>query len=83
METRQDWCPRGAAGVVKVSHTRRGKLGDHWGGQRIKKECGQVSHAHLGPQEPAEIPGLILCPLRPPPATRVLRKWEGGKGEQK
>ena len=37
----------------------------------------------LGPPEPAEIPGLILCPPRPPPAVRVLREWEGGKGEQK
>ena len=27
--------------------------------------------------------GLILCPLRAPPAMQVLREWEGGKGEQK
>ena len=53
------------------------------GGHRIKRERGKVSPAHLGPQEPAEIPDLILCPPRPPPATRVLREWEGGKGEQK
>ena len=52
-------------------------------GQRIKRERGQVSPAHLDPQEPVEIPGLILCPLRPPPASGVLREWEGGKGEQK
>ena len=49
----------------------------------IKRECGQVSPAHLGPRELAEIRGLILCTLRPPPATRVLREREGGKGEQK
>ena len=35
------------------------------------------------PREPAEIPVLILCPPSPPLATRVLREWEGGKGEQK
>ena len=60
--------------------------GGNWGnigGQRIKSEHGQVSPAHLGPQEPAEIPGLILCPPRPPPAMQVLSEWEGGKGEQK
>ena len=60
--------------------------GVNWGTigrAEIKRERGQVSPAHLGPQEPAEIPGLILCPLRPPPATQVLREWEGGKGEQK
>ena len=37
-------------------------------GQRIKREHGQFSLAHLGTREPAEIPGLILCPPRPPPA---------------
>ena len=51
------------------------------GRQRFKRECGQVSPAHLGPQEPAEILGLILCPVRPPAATWVLREWEGGKGD--
>ena len=65
--------------------TPEGRLGEGkgLGGQRIKRECGHVSPAHLGPQEPADIQGLILCPPRPPPATRVLREWEGGKGEQK
>ena len=53
------------------------------GGQRIKREHGQGSPAHLGSQEPAEIPGLILCPPRSPPAMLVLREWEGRKGEQK
>ena len=52
------------------------------GGQRIKRERGQVSPAHLGPQEPAEIQGLILCPPRPPPATRVLRERVGGRGSK-
>ena len=52
------------------------------GGQRSKRESGQVSPAHLGPQEPAEILGLILCPLRPPQALQVLREWEGGKGSK-
>ena len=61
----------------------KGEIGEPLGGQRIKREHGQVSPAHLDPQEPAEILGLILCPPRPPPATRVLREREGGKGEQK
>ena len=61
----------------------KGEIGEPLGGQRIKRERGQVSPAHLDPQEPVEIPGLILCPPRPPPAARVLREWEGGKGEQK
>ena len=61
----------------------KGEIGGPLGGQRIKRECGQVSPAHLGPQEPAEIPVLILRPPRPPPAARVLREWEGGKGEPK
>ena len=59
------------------------EIGGPLGGQRIKREYGQVSPAHLGPWKPAEIPGLILCPLRPPLATQALREWEGGKGEQK
>ena len=41
-----------------------------------------VYPAHLGPGEPAEVPGLILCPPRHPPAVWVLREWEGG-GEGK
>ena len=53
------------------------------GGHRIKRERGQFSPAHLGPQEPVEILGLILCPLRTPPAAQVLREWEGEKAEQK
>ena len=52
------------------------------GGQRIKGECGQVSPAYVDPQEPVEIPGLILCPPRPPPAAWVLREWEGGRGSK-
>ena len=63
--------------------TPRGGSGGPLGRQRIKREHGQISPAHLGPREPAEIPGLILCPPRPPPAAQVLREWEGGKGEQK
>ena len=61
----------------------KGEIGGPLGGQRIKKECGQVSPAYLDPQELVEIPGLILCPPRPPPAMRVLKEWEGGKEEQK
>ena len=53
------------------------------GGQRIKRECGQVSPAHLGPRESAEIPGLMLCPPRPPPASRVLREREGRGSKSK
>ena len=61
----------------------KGVIGGPSGEQRIKRERGQVSPAHLGPREPAEILGLILCPPRPPPAMGVLREGEGGKGEQK
>ena len=61
----------------------KGEIGGRLGGQRIKREHGQVSPARLGPQETAEMAGLILCPPRPPPAAWVLREWEGGKGEQK
>ena len=39
-----------------------------------------VSPAHSGPEEPAEVPGLILHTQRPPPAARVLREWEGRGG---
>ena len=52
------------------------------GGQRIKREHGQVSHAHFGPWEPAEIPGLIFCPPRPHPAVQVLREWKEGRGRK-
>ena len=52
------------------------------GGQRIKRDHGRASPAHLDSQEPAKIPGLILCSPRPPPAVRVLREWEGGKGSK-
>ena len=69
----------GGEGIPRLKGGIEGPLG----GQRIKRECGQGPPAHLGPWEPAEIPGLILCPPRPPPASRVLREWEGGKGEQK
>ena len=61
----------------------KGEIGGPLGGQKIKRESFQVSPALLGPREPAEIPGLILCPLRPPPAGRILSEHEGGKGEQK
>ena len=75
--------PEGAArGGEGIPHPK-GVIGGPLGGRRIKRECGQASPAYLGPPEPAEILGLILCPLRPPPAGRVLREWEGGKAEQK
>ena len=53
------------------------------GEQRTRREVASISPAHLGPREPAEILGLILCPLRHPPVAWALREWEGGKGEQK
>ena len=71
-----------AAGEEGIPHLK-GDIGGTLGGQRIKREHGQVSPAHLDPWEPAEIPGLILCLPRPPPAMWVLREWEGGKGERK
>ena len=61
----------------------KGEIGEPLGGQNIKREHGQVYPAHWGPQEPAEIPGLIPCLPRPPPAAHVLREWEGWKGEQR
>ena len=63
--------------------TPEGEIGGPLEGQRIKREHAQVSPALLGLWEPAEIPGLILCPPRAPRAMQVLREWEGGKGEQK
>ena len=61
----------------------KGEIGGPLGGQKIKSERGQVSPAHLGSLEPAEIPGLILCPLRPTPAIWLLREWKGGEGGAK
>ena len=75
--------PEGAARGGERIPRLKGEIGEPLGGQRIKRECGQVCPAHLGPREPAQILGLILCPPRPPPAAWVLREWEGGKGEQK
>ena len=42
-----------------------GGKGDHWEGRRSEGRVASISPAHLGPGEPAEIPGLILCPPRP------------------
>ena len=78
MEAGQDWCPSGAAGGDEGIPRPKGEMGGPLGGQRIKRECGQVSPAHLDTQEPVEILGLILCPPRPHPAAWVLREWEGG-----
>ena len=75
--------PEGHLGEGKGSHAQRGKIGGPLAGQKLRREHGQVFPAQLGPQEPAEIPGLILCPPRPLPAACVLREWAGGKGEQK
>ena len=83
MEAGRDRRPGGAAGGEEGIPRPKGEIAEPLGGQRIKRERGQVSPAHLVPQEPAEIPGMILCPLRPPPAVQVLREQEGGKGEQK
>ena len=73
---------RGGWGRGRDPTPKRGNWGTI-GGQRIKRERGQISPAHLDPQEPVEVLGLILCSPRPPPALQVLREWEGGKGEQK
>ena len=75
--------PEGRLGEGKGSHTWRGKGGDSWEGRGSEGNMARVSCTHLGPGEPAEIPGLILCPARTPPAMRVLREWEGGRGEEK
>ena len=83
MEVGWDWHPSGAAGVGEGIPRPKWEIGEPLGGQRIKRERGQVSPAQLDPQEPVEIPVLILCPPRPPPALWVLRELGGGKGEQK
>ena len=75
--------PEGRLGEGKGSHVRRGKLGNHWEGRGSKGSMATFPLLTWVPQEPAEILGLILCPLRAPPAAWVLREWEGGKGEQK
>ena len=67
----------GGEGIPRL----KGETGGPLGRQRIERECGQVSPAHLDPQEPVEIPGLILCSPRPPPATRVLREGRGSKSK--
>ena len=77
MEAGQDWRFWGASGGGE-----KGEIGEPLGGQRIKRDHGRASPAHLDSQEPAKIPGLILCSPRPPPAVRVLREWEGGKGSK-
>ena len=68
--------PEGRLGEGKGSHAGRGKLGNHWEGRGT---IGSVAR-FWGPQEPAEIPGLILYPWRPPPAVWVLREWGEGRG---
>ena len=83
MEAGGDWHPRVAARGGEGIPRQKGEIGEALEGQRIKRKRGQVSPVHLDPQEPVEIPGLILFPPRPPPAVRVLREWEGGKGEQR
>ena len=75
--------PEGRLGERKGSHAQRGKGGDHWKVRGSERSVANVSPVHLGPGEPAEIPGLILCQPRSPPTVWVLREWEGGKGEQK
>ena len=59
MEAGQDWHPSGAAGGGEGIPLRKGEIGEPLGGQRIKRECGQVSPAHLDPQETVEIPGQV------------------------
>ena len=73
---------RGSWGEGKGSHVPRGNWGTT-GRAEDQKGAWPGFPAHLGPQEPAEVPSLILCPPRPPPAVQVLREWEGGKEEQK
>ena len=75
--------PEGQLGERKCSHAQKGKGEYRWEGRGSEGSIGSISPDHLGPGEPAEIPHQILCPPRSPPATWVLREWEGGKGEQK
>ena len=68
VEAGQDWHPLGVAGEGAGIPHPKGEIGEPLGGQRIKRELGQVCPAHLDPQKAAEILGLILCSPRPPPA---------------
>lgn len=45
---------------------------------RSEGNAPSVSPAHLGPREPAGVPGLVFHPLRLPMAAWVLGVWEGG-----
>ena len=55
VEAGWDWCPWGVAGGGEGIPHPEEERGAPLGGQRIKRERGQVSLAHLGPQEPTEI----------------------------
>ena len=55
--------------------TVRGSTGigrDATEGRGLEENMASVSPAHLVPGEPAEVEGLILCPLTLPPATLNL-----------
>ena len=76
VEVGKDWYPWGEAeGRERIPHPK-GELREPLGGQRIKRECGQVSPAHLDPQEPVEIPGLTLCPPR---SLQLHGSWGGAR----
>ena len=51
VEARQDWCPWEVAGGGEGIPCPKGEIGGPLGGQRIKRESDQGSHALLGPQE--------------------------------
>ena len=77
--------PEGRLGEGRGSHSWRGPLmvrgatGDAERPSGDWRISASISPAHLGSREPSEVPGLILCPLRPPPATWVLREWGRGR----
>ena len=87
MKGEEKWVRTGALegwlGEGKGSHTPRGKLGNHWEGRGSKGSMARFPLPTWAPRNLLRSRGLILCPPRPPSAARVLREWEGEKGEQK
>ena len=66
---------RGRVPTPRGTDSHKGINGDrerHSRDQRIRRKWASISPTHLGPGEPAEVPGLILHTPRPPPAAPSL-----------
>ena len=64
--------PEGQLGEGRGSHVQRGNRRDHPEGRGSEGNVASISPANVGPGEPAEMPGLILCPWRFPLAVLSL-----------